>query len=158
MHPFLRKVFSGCTHFGCTWEIWKQSPQIPQQQQQQQQQEEQHVPLPDLSAAPQIKKSPSSSFSKKNPPSSTTPVRNKGRGATVSRAPTKKKDTPPQKFFFGYVVHLRPNFKRPSSSSSVPCCTRAFDSMIIHKTKKFFGISRLILLQSLHQPKIYQTF
>ncbi len=36
----------------CTWEISKQSPQIPQQQQQQ---EEQHVPLPDLSASPQIK-------------------------------------------------------------------------------------------------------
>ena len=37
----------------CTWEISKQSPQIPQQQQQQ---EEQHVPLPDLSASPQIKR------------------------------------------------------------------------------------------------------
>ncbi len=54
-------------------------------------------------------------FEKKNPPSSATPVRNKGRGATVSRAPTK--DTLPQKkVFWGYVVHLRPNFKRPSSS------------------------------------------
>ena len=32
-----------------TWEIQKQSPQIPQE-------EEEHFPLPDLSAAPQIKK------------------------------------------------------------------------------------------------------
>ena len=46
----------------------------------------------------------------------------------------------------------------PPPLSSVLRCACAFDSMIIHKTKKFFGISRLILLQSLHQPKIYQTF
>ncbi len=44
MHPFWLN----------TWEIWKQFPQIPQQQQQQQ--EEEHFTLPDLSAAPQIKK------------------------------------------------------------------------------------------------------
>ncbi len=57
IHPFWGKVFSGCTLFECTCEIWKQSPQIPQQPQHQQiQQEEQHLPLPDLSASPQIKR------------------------------------------------------------------------------------------------------
>ncbi len=75
MHPFLRKVFSGYTHFeekfSLDTPIYKKSflwmhpfwlymgdlktvPQIPQQQQQQE--EEQHLPLPDLSASPQIKK------------------------------------------------------------------------------------------------------
>ncbi len=48
IHPFSRKVFSGYTHFECTWNTSKQSPQVPNN-------EKNNSFLSLMSAAPQIK-------------------------------------------------------------------------------------------------------
>ena len=68
---FAAKVFSGYTHFEKKFSLdppilsvhgrlENSPPQIPQQQQEEE--EEEHFPLPDLSAAPQIKRSVGKSF------------------------------------------------------------------------------------------------
>ncbi len=71
MHPFWRKVFSGYNHFEEKFSLGtpilsvhgrseNSPPQIPQQEEEEE--EEEHFPLPDLSAAPQIKRSVGKSF------------------------------------------------------------------------------------------------